>query len=221
MRDQPLEEEAMTTSNGTINSRTARKSLADQIDRLDGILDGLAEALNESVADAVKGVIAQAVRSAVEAAVKEVLASPDLLRAALEKHAPPSANPMPPAQESKPPTIKENVARIGNRLCEKAKQAAGLARKKLGEVGAAACNVGRQARAVATTIPGILGAVARKAWDFRKPCAVAVGVGVVCGAICYLGGQLFSSVANGASGAAITLSALTLPLKRLFRGVDR
>ncbi len=77
----------MTTSNGTLNARTARKSLADQIDRLDGILDGLAEALNESIADAVKGVIAQAVRSAVETAVKEVLSSPDLLRAALEKHA--------------------------------------------------------------------------------------------------------------------------------------
>ena len=200
----------MTTSNGTLNARTARKSLADQIDRLDGILDGLAEALNESVADAVKGAIAQAVRSAVEAAVKEVLSSPELLRATLEKHAPPPAVPVPPPPQPEPPSVEENITRIAKHLCEKAKQAASLASKKLSGVGK-----------IATNIPGILGTIARKAWDFRKPCAVAVGVGVVCGAICYLGGQLFSSVANGASGAAITLSALTLPLKRLFRGVDR
>jgi hypothetical protein len=38
-----------------------RKTLADQIDRLDGILDGLGEALTEAVADAVK----EAVRAAV------------------------------------------------------------------------------------------------------------------------------------------------------------
>ena len=105
----------MTTANGTLNARTARKSLADQIDRLDGILDGLAEALNESVADAVKDVTAETVRQAVHAAVTEVLSSPDLLRATLEKHAPPPANPMPPIPERKPPTLKENVARIGNR----------------------------------------------------------------------------------------------------------
>jgi flagellar biosynthesis/type III secretory pathway protein FliH len=212
----------MTTSNGTLNARTARKSLADQIDRLDGILDGLAEALNESVADAVKDVIAQAVRSAVETAVKEVLSSPDLLRAALEKHAPMPAAPInPSAPEPKPPTLKENVARIADRLCEKAKQATSLAKKKTLEVCAAACAAGKQAGKVAAIAPAVLGAIARKAWDFRKPCAVAVGVGVLCGAACYLGGQLFSSVANGLSGAAVTLSALTLPLKRLFWGGNR
>ena len=58
-----------------------KQTLADQIDRLDGILDGLAEALNESIADAVKGVIAQAVRDAVQAAVAEVLADHDHARA--------------------------------------------------------------------------------------------------------------------------------------------
>ena len=48
-----------------------------------------------------------------------------------------------------------------------------------------------------------------------------MGVGVAFGAACYLGGQLFSSVANGLSGTAITLSALTLPVKRLFAGGSR
>ena len=78
----------MTPANGAMNARAARKSLGDQIDRLDGILDGLAEALNESVADAVRGAISHAVGEAVHAAVKEVLSSPDLLRAALARHEP-------------------------------------------------------------------------------------------------------------------------------------
>ena len=212
----------MTTSNGTLNARTARKSLADQIDRLDGILDGLAEALNESVADAVKDVIAQAVRSAVETAVKEVLSSPDLLRAALEKHAPPPAIPTnPPAPEPKPPTLKKNVARIARGVCEKVKRAAGLAGKKLREVCAAARDAGKKVVGIAANAPAICKAVAKAAWAMRKPCVVAVGVGVLFGAACYLGGQLFSGVANGLSGAAITLSALTLPLKRLIWGGNR
>ena len=50
--------------------RVTRKSLADQIDRLDTILDGLSEALNESVADAVRGVVGEAVRRALQEAVR-------------------------------------------------------------------------------------------------------------------------------------------------------
>lgn len=206
----------MTTANGTSNARTARKSLADQIDRLDGILDGLAEALNESIADAVKDVIGQAVSEAVEAAVKEVLSSPELLRAALEKHSPPQPAPVPPAPEPKKTTLMEKLAGTCSWLCEKVARAAGLARKKLSEVRAGVGAAATQAAQVVVAVPSILSAVARVAWAYRKPCAVAVGVGVVCGAACYLGGQLFSSVANGLGGAAVTLSALTLPLRRLF-----
>src|SRR5436309_1223039 len=71
-----------TMMNGTVN----RKSLSTQIDRLDGILDGLADALNEAVAGAVRDVVGQVVRDAVAASIQEVLASPELLRAALARH---------------------------------------------------------------------------------------------------------------------------------------
>ena len=206
----------MTTANGTSSARVARKSLADQIDRLDGILDGLAEALNESVADAVRDVIGHAVREAVSAAVTEVLSSPHLLRAALERHAPPEAIPVPPPAGPKPRTLREHLARAATRLGEKVQQAASLLRQKLGGACAVACAAGKQAVKIAANVPGILGAVAQGAWAFRKPCAVAVGVGVFCGAACYLGGPLLSSVANGLGGAAVALSALTLPLRRLF-----
>src|SRR4051794_40805222 len=61
-----------TTMTTTTNGRE-RKSLANEIDRLDTILDGLAEALNESVAAAVRASVSQIVRETVEASVKEVL----------------------------------------------------------------------------------------------------------------------------------------------------
>ena len=203
----------MTTANGTSSARVARRSLSEQIDRLDGILDGLAEALNESVADAVRDVIGLAVREAVSAAVTEVLSSPRLLQAALERHAPPEATPAP-----KPPTVRENLARVGNRLGEKVKQAAGLLREKLGGACTIACAAGKRVGKVAAVAPVVLGALARKAWAFRMPCAIALGAGVVCGAACYLGGPLMSAAANGLGGATVALSALTLPLKRLFTG---
>src|SRR3954471_10041480 len=115
----------MTTTNGTMNSRTARKSLADQLDRFDAMLDGLSEAIPEVVADSVKAVIAQAVGEAVHAAVAEVLARPELLRAALEKHAPRAPLPVPPPTRE-PPAMREKVAGIASRLCEKVKGAASL-----------------------------------------------------------------------------------------------
>jgi hypothetical protein len=66
----------MTTTTNT-NGRV-RKSLAEQIDRLDGILDGLADGLNEAVVIAVKQAVVVAVREAVQAVLAEVLANPQL-----------------------------------------------------------------------------------------------------------------------------------------------
>jgi hypothetical protein len=59
---------------------TQRKSLSQQLDRLDSILDGLAESLNGAVADAVRDAVGQAVSVAVQEAVRQVLAQPELVR---------------------------------------------------------------------------------------------------------------------------------------------
>jgi hypothetical protein len=66
--------ETATTTNGKL-----RKSLSEQIDRLDAILDGLSAALNESVAGAVQEAVGLAVREAVQAVLTEVLANPTVL----------------------------------------------------------------------------------------------------------------------------------------------
>src|SRR5207249_7396573 len=69
----------------TLNSNgRARKTLAEQIDRLDAILDGLAEALHQSVAQAVQ----EAVGLAVKAALAEALAHPELRQALQARPAP-------------------------------------------------------------------------------------------------------------------------------------
>src|SRR5271157_422231 len=75
-----------TTLNSSVSTNgRSRKSLADQIDRLDQILDGLADGLNEAVADAVKQAVAVAVQEAVRGILTEVLTNPDLL-AKLRSH---------------------------------------------------------------------------------------------------------------------------------------
>ena len=74
----------MTTKTET--NGHARKTLASQLDRLDGILDALGAGLNQAVAGAVQVAVEAAVRQAVEQAVKdavqavltEVLTNPDL-----------------------------------------------------------------------------------------------------------------------------------------------
>jgi hypothetical protein len=65
----------MTTTN--TNGR-ARKSLAEQIDRLDTILDGLSEALQGAVASAVTEAVGVAVKEAVQGVLAEILTNPTL-----------------------------------------------------------------------------------------------------------------------------------------------
>jgi hypothetical protein len=196
----------MTTTTNT-NGRTVRKSLADQIDRLDGILDGLSDALNESVAQAVRDVITQAVSEAVQAAVTEVLSSPDLLKAALARHEPPA----PPA-----PTLKERVKAAIGKACEKVKEVAAQVKEKARQAASLACAAGKKIGQATQNLPSALRGIGKAVWALRRPCAVALGVGILCGAACYCGGRAFSSVANGVGTAAVTLSAMMLPLKRLL-----
>ena len=51
----------MTTTTNSPDNRTARKSLSEQLDRLDGIVDGLADGLEAAVTTAVQQAVALAV----------------------------------------------------------------------------------------------------------------------------------------------------------------
>src|SRR5262245_27238335 len=60
----------------TSTNNTMRRTLASQLDRLDGILDALGNSLNEAIADGVKTAVSEAVKQA----VVEVLTNEELQR---------------------------------------------------------------------------------------------------------------------------------------------
>jgi hypothetical protein len=76
-----------TTTPRTDNNGPPRKTLASQLDRLDGILDGLDNAL----AGAVQAVVCTAVKEAVQAVLNEVLTNRELQESLQQaaQHAPP------------------------------------------------------------------------------------------------------------------------------------
>ena len=91
----------------------ARKSLAEQIDRLDAMLDGLADGLNDAVAMVVKEAVGVAVKEAMQAVLREALANPELLARLL----PPCCSPRPRRSRRRPPPSAEGEleAALGRR----------------------------------------------------------------------------------------------------------
>ncbi len=145
----------MTTKTET-NGQVRRRTLASQLDRLDGILDGLSEGLNEAVVDAVKGAVGVAVREALQAVLSEVLTNPALLEH-LQPPAPsippttisspePARDEVPPAPPGPPASLLGRVRAAGEALGERVRKAASWARRRLtalvAVVGVAAAAIG-------------------------------------------------------------------------------
>jgi hypothetical protein len=223
----------MTTANGAMNARAARKSLGEQIDRLDGILDGLAVALNESVADAVWGAISHAVGEAVHAAVKEVLSSPDLLRAALARHEPAvaptaatAADPEVTPRRTPKGILRRARAWAGSKL---AKAAAGATRSLSGAWArsllalrngyARLRRVAGSAVHLITALPGTAAAIFVGLCRSPKSVAIAAAVGVACAVAVYHAGPAIAGAVGGLAGTALTAAGMVLvPLCRALSG---
>jgi hypothetical protein len=173
-----------------------RKQLSTQLDRLDSILDGLSEALTESVADAVKEVIGQVVSEAVALAVKEVLSSPDLLKAALSKH----EHAMPTVKRK---TLKELLKTAGSRTVEKVKQVSGQLTQKLGQ-GISWCwrklkqglQRGKEIAVGSVRACNGVAVIGGQLWRFRKTCSIALAVGILSGVSTYFAGPVLASIAS-------------------------
>src|SRR5947209_3799894 len=147
----------------------ARKSLAEQIDRLDSILDGLSEALQGAVAAAVTEAVGVAVREAVRCVLAEVLTSPDFLerlRQATAGSAPAAVPPAPRGQGS----LRRWLGRAGAWARERAGQARQAA------AGAAAF-IGRSATHAGPYVQALL--------PFRRQLLLSVAVGTAAGAAAY------------------------------------
>jgi hypothetical protein len=194
----------------TSNGRTQRKSLANEIDRLDGILDGLDEALAGSVETAVRDVVGQVVRETVEATVREVLSNPDLIRSAIAQHAPVAT----PTPQQPRRTLKERLKEKLAALCRKAAEKASQAKRGLGitwtwcvEKVKRGCRWLWQAGKLATSLAHTAVCAACK---FRKATLIALAVGALVGVGAYLCGPLIASSVCGLGGAAATAAGMAL-----------
>jgi hypothetical protein len=181
----------MTATITTTNGR-ARKTLAEQIDRLDGILDGLADALNQAIVQAVR----EAVTVAVRAALTEALANPDL-----RQRLTPAAHGAP-----RPSPIKRLLAAT-RRACGRTAAAAGRFARWLG--GVIRRLPGTTRRLVASGVRGLATCARRLpglVWRMRGPVLLALSVGSAVAWGCYVAGPLIASVFGGLLGAAQTLT---------------
>jgi hypothetical protein len=170
---------ATTETNGRV-----RKSLADQIDRLDGILDGLADGLNEAVVTAVKQAVTIAVREAVQAVLSEVLASPQLRESLVQ-------SPRRPTTTSGSARMRQWGSWLRTRLlC--AKSAVGTFMSR-----------GRQQLAMAWS--GVC-AGSRFVHRLRKPLVIALGVGGVVGVGAYFWGPWLCTAFGGLAGFTTSLA---------------
>jgi hypothetical protein len=176
----------MTTTNA---DGRARKSLAEQIDRLDAILDGLSEALGGAVTAAVTEAVGVAVKEAVQGVLAEVLTNP-----ALQEKLRGMAGPPPPAADPPP------AATTGSRLKERL---AGL---------------GRRARSLGGRAGRCLAALWQRVWAARPlaVAALAMGAGTLARVVVHLAGWPVGLAAACLTGAA---GALVTPAERFLRRV--
>jgi hypothetical protein len=134
----------MTATARTNINGQPRKTLASQIDRLDGILNGLDAALAGAVQEAVE----QAVKQAVQAVLTEVLTNRDL-----QEQLQQAAQPTPPPE---PPRGKKNTA---NRLWQATTEAARQTVHKVKQLGR---GVGMALLAVGGVVVGVVYAARQK-----------------------------------------------------------
>src|SRR6266567_4548749 len=93
------------TSVAGADGKARRKTLSDQLDRLDGVIDDLSEGLHQAVAHVVGQAVTQAVQQAVEGLMQTVLNNPELLRNLAAQLGPPA-----PAAPAAAPTEREAPA---------------------------------------------------------------------------------------------------------------
>jgi hypothetical protein len=225
----------MSTTN--TNSRV-RKSLADQIDRLDQILDGLAEGLDEAVAaavqEAVGAAVTETVTAAVQAAVIEVLTNPDLLKR-LRPHATPApslfsrvahharsfcgwlAGAARAACSKVINVAKQTVSRAVHVAKQTASKTMQAARGCANAVCTRLVNTYHLAKALVGGIGTFLAVVADLGRQLRNRLLLALAVGVVVGVGCYLGGPVIASTVSGLAGFAGSL--LASAINALRRGL--
>ncbi len=187
------------TATATMNGKPQRKQLADQLDRLDGIIDALADGLNQAVIDAAR----EGTRLAVKDAIVEIMTNPEL-RALL---APVRPEPTPvPVTPPEPVTPEPKKPGLWTRL--KAKAAA--ARDALSGAAAKAKEaVAAKYKAASDTVVAV-GTAAGEALPLGRIVVVrAAVVGLAVGVVCLVVPQTAAAAVSAVSVAATTVAVQT------------
>lgn len=202
------------------NGRPVRKSLAEQLDRLEGVIETLADGLNQTVAEVVKEAVTVAVQQAIEGMIQAVMANPQLLRHLAGQVNAPTAN----AAESKP-TQPSLLKRAWQWMRTKAGNACTAikvkARRLVSSVGTKMSTVrrtlGEKARGF---FPGLREA-ARKVWKLRRPVALSLLIGLVAYGIGIVSGPVISTALLGVMAMALSMTGfVVMPFVRLMRAMQ-
>lgn len=176
----------MTLVTNNDSEKKVRKSLADQIDRLDDLVKNLADNLHGAVAAAVESAVGTAVRETIQATLLELLTHPEikaLLQAATASFAVPSQAAPSYEEEERRPGLRERLA-----------TARAWARRKAWAAGTA-CQ-----QTFGTVKAGLLGL-----WSLRTRLLATIGLGAAVGLGAYFAGPWLSALAGGVVGGAMSL----------------
>jgi hypothetical protein len=209
-------ESPMSLATMSPNGRV-RKSLANEIDRLNQILDGLADGLNEAVATAVQTAVVVAVQQAIKGALKEILNSPAFIEELQKKLVPPVSAPAAVPVKPKMQAVKNGCRRvlgwIGAKLkaaasaCKKCFQVVVDAGKTLLEKGRQVVTIGRmQIMRGLELVPAMVILGLRLARKFRMPLLVAIVIGVMIGVVAFVAGRGVAAVGSGIGAFVTTIS---------------
>jgi hypothetical protein len=154
----------MTTTTKTDTNGQPRKTLASQIDRLDGILDGLDAALAGAVQEAVE----QAVKQAVQSVLTEILTNRELQQQLQQ-----AAHPNPPPET--PHDKKGPAARFWQATAEGVRRAVRTVQKAGQGVGVALLAVGGMVATVAYAARKKIAAAAAAVFRYGKTLVCKAG----------------------------------------------
>lgn len=172
-----------------------RKSLASQLDRLDGILDALSDGLNE------------AVQHTVERAVKQALADLDLGQRL--------------AQPSKPSLLRRLGGWLSRVVSSSCKRIAGIAKTAKHQVIECCAVSSDKARAASACAASALRRLRKRlvvagqlAVQLRRPLVTAFAIGLTLGVASYIAGPVVAAALNAVAGMTISLAVTALRLVR-------
>jgi hypothetical protein len=178
-----------------LTNSKVRKSLSEQIDRLDKILDGLADTLNGAVADAVTQAVSLAVKEAVQTVLTEVLSNPDL-RAHLQGSA------VAPVAADNDPAIRSAATSLVSRVAQSAAHLANWCTAQLH----ALAQLGRRAVQQVGRVAADLLARMQGLRHFARPLAAALLLGVATGIAANCAGPWLAGMIGGAGGLGLRLA---------------